>query len=94
MNTILDAIKMYPQQFIDTCYVRSQTTHNKDNAFLQLLMIEFIKYERWVGVEGMLSGKTYLKPLEGVIFCLERYSDIDNETWHEIVKLFEEGKLV
>jgi hypothetical protein len=94
MNTILDAIKMYPQQFIDTCYVRSQSTPSPLNKNNHLFLAEKIKENDWGMVEDKLTRAAYSKLLKGVILCLERYSDIDNETWHEIVKLYEEGKLV
>lgn len=94
MNTILDAIKLYPQQFINTCYARSQSTPSPINKNNHLFLAQKIKENDWEMVEDRLTRAAYSKPLKGVIFCLERYSDIPNPVWHEIVKIYEEGKLV
>lgn len=93
MNTILDAIKMYPQQFIDTCYARSQTTPSSTNKTDHLFMVHYIEREMWDFVADILKDPQYHKALKGVVLCLSQYSDIEGELWHEIVKLYEEGKI-
>jgi len=94
MKTILEAIQLYPQQFIDTCNARANTTPSEINKILHLHTAEMIKLANWVTVQERLFDSDYQKPLEGVIFCLKMYSNIENKTWHEICNLFEEGKLV
>lgn len=54
-----------------------------------------IKLQLWdEEVLQLLNEPFYRKPLEGVIFCLERYSEMDKDVWFEITKLWEGGKLV
>ena len=94
MKTILEAIQQYPEQFISTCRARANTTPSEENKSNHLLMALNIASGDWSRVEHLLNHKGYCKPLEGVIFCLDTYSEIDNIVWHEIVNLFEEGKIV
>ncbi|CAL9966464.1 hypothetical protein VPHF99_0113 [Vibrio phage F99] len=94
MKTILEAIQQYPDQFIDTINARANTTPSETNKFNHLMMSSLIQKQNWYTVSERLSHNNYRKPLEGVIFCLDTYSEIDNTTWHEIVNLFEEGKIV
>ena len=94
MKTILEAIQQYPDQFIDTINARAATTPSEDNRFNHLIMSSLIREEDWYEVAPRLLHSSYRKPLKGVIFCLDTYSEIDNTVWHEIVNLFEEGKIV
>lgn len=92
MKTVLEAIQQYPQHFIDTLKVRADTTPSYDNRVDHLLMAVFISDEDWEGVGNLLQDPWYQKPLEGVIYCLDRYSDIDNNVWRQIVEIFEKGE--
>ena len=94
MKTILEAIQQYPEQFISTCRARANTTPSSENKTNHLSVAMFIKMEEWEAVSSMITSNAYRKPLDGVIFCLDTYSEIDNAVWHEIVNLFEEGKIV
>lgn len=38
--------------------------------------------------------KKYLSGVESENLGVDRYSEIDNTMWHDVVKLFEEGKIV
>lgn len=57
--------------------------YNERKHVLNLLKVSYIQ-----------MNNNYSKPLEGVIFCLDTYSEIDNNVWRKIVNLFEEGKIV
>lgn len=94
MKSILEAIKLYPQEFIDTLEARANTTPNEFNRDNHNVMITAIASKDWQQVQETITDSWYQKPLEGVIFCLDRYSDIDNTVWKEVVKLFKEGKMV
>lgn len=94
MKSILEAIKLYPQEFIDTLEARANTTPNETNRINHLALQHAIVVEDWQHVEEVILDPWYHKPLGGVIFCLDRYSDTDNTVWKEVVKLFKEGKIV
>ncbi len=94
MKTLLEAIQTYPEQFISTLYARADTTHSEVNRMTHETLADSIELGLWENVEDIIQLGNYRKPLEGVIFCLDRYSDIDNNVWHQIVDLFNEEKLV
>jgi hypothetical protein len=94
MKTLLEAIQQYPEQFISTCRARANTTPSSENRVNHQLMAIFIDDENWDKVSEILEADYYRKPLEGVVFCLDTYSEIDNNAWEEIIDLFEEGKFV
>ena len=94
MKTILEAIQQYPEQFIDTINARANTTPSETNRFNHLIMASLIREEDWYEVVPRLLHSSYRKPLEGVVTCLTRYSDMEHETFWEIFELFEEGKIV
>ncbi len=94
MKTLLEAIQTYPEQFISTLEARADTTPCEANKTNHLFMAHWIKMEMWDCMEELLTDTMYRKPLEGVTFCLDRYSDIDNNVWHQIVDLFNEEKFV
>lgn len=92
MKTVLEAIQQYPQQSIDTLKARAERTPSSDNRINHLLMAVFISDGDWEEVSNLLQDPWYQKPLEGVIYCLDRYSDIDNNVWRQIVEVFEKGE--
>lgn len=94
MKTILEAIQTYPEQFISTLEARADTTPCTVNHNNHLLLCIYIDDENWCKLAEMLDASYYRKPLEGVITCLTRYSDMERETFWEIFELFEEGKIV
>lgn len=94
MKTLLEAIQTYPEQFISTLQARADTTPSDTNREIHLHMADMIMLGNWVTVRERLFDIDYRKPLEGVVFCLDRYSDIDNNVWHQIVELFNEEKFV
>lgn len=94
MNTLLEAIQEYPEQFISTCSARANTTPSVKNRVNHYFMEYYIKLGMWEGVTELLKDSSYRKPLEGVVYCLDSYSEIDNNVWHQIVDLFNEGKIV
>ena len=94
MKTVLEAIKIYPEEFISTLDARSQTTPSRLKKGNHELMIELIKGEVWDVVSHLIQLPVYTKPFEGVIYCLERYSNIDKELWCAIVDLYRDGKFV
>lgn len=94
MDTLLEAIQAYPDQFISTCRARANTTPNAANETNHLFMAHWIKKEMWDFVADLLIDPFYRSPLEGVVFCLDRYSEIDNTVWHQIVVLLNEEKFV
>lgn len=93
-QTILEAIKDNQVQFISTCLARSKTTPSHLNRINHTEMAEAINTENWDKVEGLLSSSIYRGPLEGVVYCLPDYSDIEGEIWHSIVDLFENDKII
>ena len=94
MKTLLEAIQAHPEQFISTIEARADTTPSEVNKTNHLFMAHWIKMEMWEFVGELLTDLMYRKPLEGVVFCLDRYSDIDNNVWHLIVDLFNEEKFL
>ncbi len=94
MKTLLEAIQTYPEQFISTLEARADTTPCEDNKTNHLYLCCYISLNLWKEVEHLILKLEYRKPLEGVVFCLDRYSDIDNNVWHQIVDLFNEEKFV
>lgn len=95
MKTLLEAIQQYPEHFISTCKARADLeTPCENNRTTHTCMAILIEEKAWEGVDILLQRDYYQKPLEGVIFCLPRYSNIDQSSWGQIVNLFEEGKLV
>lgn len=94
MNTILEAIQQYPEQFISTCRARANTTPSEENRTNHLVLSIAVNLEAWDQVEEILNIPSYRKPLEGVVFCLDTYSEIDRHVWSQIVDLFKEGKVV
>ena len=94
MITLLEAIQQYPEQFISTCRARANTTPSMENKGNHLLMALSIESGDLLQVEHLLNHAQYRKPLEGVVYCLDHYSEIDNTVWHQIVDLFNEGKIV
>ncbi|AUR93535.1 hypothetical protein NVP1187O_222 [Vibrio phage 1.187.O._10N.286.49.F1] len=99
MKTILEAIQQYPDQFIDTINARANTTPSEANKINHRFLSHWIKMEEWEYVTTLLKDPTYSSltvssPLEGVICCLSRYSDMERETFWEIFELLEEGKIV
>lgn len=93
MNTLLDAIKLYPAQFINTLKARAMTTPCEVNKSNHLLLALNIKTGHWERVEHILTLPEYRKPLDGVVYCLKRYSDIEGEVWYNIADLLKQGKL-
>lgn len=94
MNTILHAIKLYPQDFIDTLKARAETTPNEINKVNHKFLAHWIEISSWELVADLLGDPLYQRPLEGVIFTLNKYSSIDRRVWHDIAELYEEGELV
>lgn len=94
MNTIFEAIQKFPNQFKSTVCCRSKSTPSLTNAKNHNLLSMAIELEDWDSVKVILELDVYRKPLEGVVYCLETYSDIDSEDWLYIVGLFEENKIV
>lgn len=94
MKTIFEAIKKFPNQFKSTVCARFLSTPNITNAKNHNLLAMAIELEDWDSVKTILELDVYRKPLEGVVYCLETYSDIDNKDWLYIVELFEENKIV
>lgn len=93
MNTLLDAIKLYPAQFINTLNSRARTTPSEVNKSNHMLLALNIEAGHWDRVEHILNLPQYQQPLEGVVYCLSNYSDIEGEVWYNIVDLFKQGKL-
>lgn len=87
MKTLLDAIKKYPQIWIDTLEMRSGTTPSFTNKTKHQMLLSAIFLCEWDIVESILADEHYRKPLEGVVACLNRYNDFDNETFHSIIEL-------
>lgn len=94
MKTLLEAIQQYPEQFISTLKARASTTPSEANKANHTMLSIFIKSESWHKVEDMIQWPDYRKPLGGVIFCLNVYSEIDHKVWNEIVDLFNQEKFV
>ena len=93
-QTILEAIKNNQAHFVSTCLARSKTTPSHVNLVNHLEMAEAINTKNWHKVEDLLISDEYKKPLEGVIYCLSRYSGIDHETQHNIVDLLNNNQIV
>lgn len=91
--SILEAIKAQPKHFILTCLARSRTTPNHVNRVNHLEMADAINTKNWKKVTDLLVSDVYRKPLDGVVYCLSYYSDIDSETHRIIVDLFVNNKL-
>ncbi|CAH9013595.1 conserved hypothetical protein [Vibrio phage 424E50-1] len=94
MKTLLEAIQTYPEQFISTLHARANTTPSAVNRMTHETLADSIELGLWENVIDIIQLQNYRKPLEGVVFCLDRYSDIDNNVWHQIVDLFNEEKFV
>lgn len=94
MKTLLEAIQQYTDQFISTLQARANTTYSNTNKGLHLLMNTHIVHEDWDSVKGLLMDEWYHKPLKGVVYCLDTYSEIEREVWFNIVELFENGDIV
>ncbi len=94
MKTLLEAIQTYPEQFISTLEARADTMSSATNREIHLHMKDMIMLGNWVTVGERLFDMDYGKPLEGVIFSLDRHSDIDNNVLHQIVDLYNEEKFV
>ncbi len=94
MKTILEAIKIYNKEFITTLKCRAETTPSAMNRENHLSLISYIEQRDYHNIGLQILEEWYQKPLEGVIFCLKRYSGMDKEVWMEIVQLWEDGKLV
>lgn len=94
MKSIEAAIKKFPQEFMTTIEARSQTTPNETNRLQHLAMYEAIGEENWDEVHEILCSRYSAGPLTGVVYCLETYSGIENEAWHEICALFEADAIV
>lgn len=92
-TNVLEAIKAQPKHFILTCLARSKTTPNHTNRVNHLEMADAINTKNWIKVEDLLLSDVYRKPLDGVVYCLSQYSDIDSETHLVIVDLFVDNKL-
>ena len=87
-SSLLEAIKNNPNAFVLTCLARSKTTPSHVNMVNHLDMADAINVNNWKKVEDLLTSPTYRKPLDGVIYCLSHYSDIDSQTHSDIVDLF------
>jgi len=94
MKSIEAAIKKYPQEFMDSINARSRTTPSETNRLQHLALYEAIGEENWEEVHKILCSRYSAGPLTGVVYCLESYSDIENEAWHEICKLFEDDAII
>lgn len=94
MNTLLEAIQKHPEAFIDTVKQRAMTTPSVVNGMLHLELASRIENSKWEGAKEILSSEDYYEPLNGVIFCLSRYSYLEGDEWCKIVDLFNEGKIV
>ncbi len=94
MKTLLEAIQQYPDQFISTLEARANTTPNPTNRSVHLTLADCIDLRMWNEVEDIIQLVKYRKPFEGVIYCLDSYSEIDNTVWHEVVDLFEQERFV
>lgn len=66
MNTLLDAIKLYPQQFINTLNSRARTTPIEINKSNHMLLALNIEAGQWDRVEHILNLPQYLTPHIGI----------------------------
>ena len=85
MKTLLQAMQLHRSLFLETVKMRLNTSTS--NKSLHLKMSYYLLNKDWEGVEAMLLDSYYQKPLEGVVYCLNKYNDLNNEDFHEIVTL-------
>ncbi len=94
MKTILDYIKEYPEEFIASAERRADTTPSELNRKNHYKFTKCIYKGDWAGLKELLSDEEYTKPLEGVILCLNQYTDLDINICIVIHNNFKEGNLL
>ena len=94
MDTILQAIQNYSGSFVSTIEARKTTSPSPINRENHSKLIVAIKNENWDEVQSIITLPRYQSAFRGVIFCLSRYSSIDDELWLDIADLYEKQKLI
>ena len=94
MKTLLEYIKLYPEAFIATATARSLTTPSKQNHNNHLLLVESISSGKWVYVGNIITMPEYQSPLDGVIACLNDYSNLPHDVCVGIYESWVEGNIL
>lgn len=89
MERLLEQVKKYPTDFQIAIAARSKTTPSEVNRANHIALYTHIGLEEWDEALAVMSKPEYRRPLEGVVYCLEAYSGMDKQTWHEICNLLD-----
>ena len=93
-TNLLDIMKDYPQDYADTAIRRSETTPSSFNRNRHKMLACALKSGDWDAVECLFNDQQYRKGLEGVVICVNSYSDLDSDIILQGLDLFREGKLI
>ena len=93
MKTIFEYIKQYPEAFMDSALRRSHTSPSNINVSNHKRFIQCIEQEQWVSLEVLINSPEYRSPLDGVVVCLNKFSDIPSEVCVAIYDSWLEGEI-
>tara|TARA_R100000541_G_C1897352_1_gene84009 strand:- start:55169 stop:55453 length:285 start_codon:yes stop_codon:yes gene_type:complete len=94
MKTLLEYIKLYPESFIATATRRSQTTPSQQNRTNHLFLAESISSKKWDYVESIITMPEYQSPLDGVVVCLNDFSNLPHDVCVGIYESWVEGYIL
>ena len=95
LTCLMDVIREFPNEFINTCHGRAGTTPSIENRKNHLNLAYCIENERWDHAAVIVSHPEYRRPLNGVVICLMTYGNsIPRDVYHQAIEFEREGKLI
>lgn len=94
MNSILDAIKQYPEAFIQTARSRANTSPSHMNRTNHIKLVNAIREQNWDEVSEIITNPYYYRAFEGVVHCLGLYGGLEHDQLYPILMLHENGMII
>lgn len=93
MQTILEAIQKFPNEFASTAAARSCTTPSEINKRHHLKLQQAIQTKDWDKVKEVIKDPSYYSGLRGIVYCLSHYSPIEMRAHHAICELMDQNQI-
>lgn len=94
MQSIFEAIKKYPMEFMATVSSRAGTTPSEVNRRNHTALQAAIQTQNWEKVKELIQNPAYYAALNGVVYCLENYTGIEIKEWCSICSLMDNNKII
>lgn len=94
MQSVFEAIKQFPTEFIITARARAKTSPSYSNIANHLKLADAIESENWDTVRAVITDPNYARAFEGVVNTLGHYADIHHKDQYTIMMLLADNFIV